>query len=123
MEYLRIKETYKLREEPEGAIIFNCNVEKMLNKIHKISKIEFAVLQLMNGQFTKIELAEIYSQATGLDINTGKYYIESVVKKYEEYIEYLSEKNIRENLCIIRNSMGNKKFKFKSFHRLSSPLL
>lgn len=122
MEYLRIKKDYRLREEPNDAIIFNRNIDKMGSKIHRIPKTHYGILQLINGQFTRNDLAKIYSSTFNIEIDKSLNIINSFLNQYEEYIETIDTIDISNDLCVTKKQLLDLDKEIKSMHRLASPL-
>ena len=81
---LKLKDQYRIRKEEDFAIIFDRRTEKIQKKLNRISLLEYELLKLFNGKYTKLEICNLISK--NVEPNLVNEYLDAFCQKYQKYL-------------------------------------
>ena len=115
---LKLKDQYRIRKEEDFAIIFDRRTEKIQKKLNRISLLEYELLKLFNGKYTKLEICNLISK--NVEPNLVNEYLDAFCQKYQKYLVECTKEDIRTDIIVKKDYF--KKENYASNLRLSTPL-
>lgn len=115
---LKLKDQYRIRKEEDFAIIFDRRTEKIQKKLNRISLLEYELLKLFNGKYTKLEICNLISK--NVEPSLVNEYLDAFCQKYQKYLVECTKEDIRTDIIFKKDYF--KKENYASNLRLSTPL-